>query len=68
MELHISISMLYFTFLISVLVEETNTYYHQYFSILVSGPSSWLDITETEMFMLIIVQMEHYVLDSLAYH
>jgi hypothetical protein len=53
--------------MLSLLVEETNRYYQQYLDVLDDGPSPLHDVTESEMFLflVIIVQMRHVVRDSL---
>jgi hypothetical protein len=63
-----SIFMLYFASVITLLVEETNIYYHQYLDTLDDGPSPLPDITVTEifLFLVIIVQMGHDICDCLA--
>jgi hypothetical protein len=60
--------MLYFASVITLLVKETNRYYHQYLDTLNDGPSPLPDITESEMFLFlaIIIQMRHDIWDSLA--
>jgi hypothetical protein len=60
--------MLYFEHVITLLVEETNRYYHQYLSTLDDGPSPQPDVTESEIFLFqaISVQMGHDIRDSLA--
>jgi hypothetical protein len=54
--------------LLSLLVEETNRYYQQYLVVLDDGPSPLPDVTESEMFLflVIIVQMRHAVQGSLS--
>jgi hypothetical protein len=63
-----SVFMLYFASVITLLVEETNRYYHQYLDSLDDGPSPQPDVTESEMFLflVIVVQMRHDVRDSLS--
>jgi hypothetical protein len=51
--------MSYFAPVINLLVEETNRYYHQYLPTLDDGPSPLHDVTESEMFLVITVQMGH---------
>jgi hypothetical protein len=63
-----SVFMLYFASVITLVVEETNRYYHQYLDTLDGGPSPLPDVTESELFLflVIIVQMGHDICDSLA--
>jgi hypothetical protein len=63
-----SILMLYFAYVITLLVEETNKYYQQYLDILDDGPSPLPDVTESEMFLflVIIAQMRHGIWNSLS--
>jgi hypothetical protein len=63
-----SVFTLYFAHVITLLVEETNRYYHQYLSTLDDGSSPQPDVTESEMFLFlaIIVQMGHDIRYSLA--
>jgi hypothetical protein len=46
-----SVSMLYVASVTTLLVEETNRYYHQYLDTLDDWPSPLLDVTESEMFV-----------------
>jgi hypothetical protein len=50
-----SVFMLYFESVIALLVEETNRYYYQYLDTLDDGPSPLPDVTESEMFLAIII-------------
>jgi hypothetical protein len=54
--------------MLSLLVEETNRYYKQYLDVLDDGPSPLPDVTESEMFLflVIIVQMRYDVRDILS--
>jgi hypothetical protein len=47
--------------MLSLLVEKTNRYYHQYLDTLDDGPSPLTDVTESEMFLFLalIIQMRH---------
>jgi hypothetical protein len=65
-----SIFMLYFASVITLLLKETNRYYHQYLDTFYDGPSPLTDVTESEMFLFlaIIIQMGHDIWDSLADH
>jgi hypothetical protein len=59
---------LYFTEIISLLVVETNRYYHSYIESLKDGPSPLPDITEAEMFVFLAltIQMGHCLRDKLT--
>jgi hypothetical protein len=50
--------LLYFAEIISLLVVETNRYYHQYLDTLDHGPSPVPDITEAEMFVFLAVTVQ----------
>jgi hypothetical protein len=58
----VSVNLLYFAEIITLLVVETSRYY-QYR--LEEGPSPEFDITEAEMFLALTVQMGHAVRDKL---
>jgi hypothetical protein len=64
----LSIFLLYFTEIITLLVVETNRYYHNYIDILDDRPSPLPDITEAEMFVFIAltIQMGHCLQDKLT--
>lgn len=64
----LSVFLLYFAEIISLLVVETNRYYHQYLDTLDYGPSPVPDITEAEMFVFLAVtiQMGHCLREHLA--
>jgi hypothetical protein len=55
--------------MLSLLVEETNGYYQQYLDVRDDGTSPLPDITESGMFLflVIIVQMRHDIRDGLSY-
>jgi hypothetical protein len=54
--------------MLSLLVEETDRYYRQYLDILDDGPSPLPDVTESEMFLflMMIVQIRHDVWDGMS--
>ena len=54
----LSVFLLYFAEIISLLVVETNRYYHQYLDTLDQGPSPVPDITEAEMFVFLAVTLQ----------
>jgi hypothetical protein len=64
----LSIFLLYFAEIITLLVVETNRYYHDYIDRLETGPSPEPDVTEPEMFVILAltVQMGHCVRDKLT--
>ena len=64
----LSVFLLYFAEIISLLVVETNRYYHQYLDTLEDAPSPVPDITESEMFLFLAVtiQMGHCLRDRLT--
>lgn len=64
----LSVFLLYFAEIISLLVVETNRYYHQYLDTLDHGPSPVPDITEAEMFVFlaVTVQMGHCLRERLT--
>jgi hypothetical protein len=59
--------MLYFAAVITLLVEEFSRYYQQYLDFLENGPSLVPDITESEMFLflVVVIQMGHDIHDNL---
>jgi len=58
---------LYFIEIITLLVVETNRYYHQFLDSFEDGPSPQRDVTEAEMFsfLALTLQMGHTVQDRL---
>jgi len=66
----LSVFLLYFAETITLLVVETNCYYHDYIDRLDDGPSPEPDITEAEMFVFLAltIQMGHGVRDKLTDH
>jgi len=62
----LSVFLLYFAEIISLLVVETNRYYHNYIDRLDDGPSPEPDVTEAEMFVFLAltIQMGHGVRDG----
>ena len=64
----LSVFLLYFTEIISLLLVETNRYYHNYTDSLKDGPSPLPDITEAEMFVFLAltIQMGHCLRDKLT--
>ena len=64
----LSIFLLYFAEIITLLVVETNCYYHNYIDRLDDGPSPEPDITEAEMFVFLAltIQMGHGIRDKLT--
>ena len=64
----LSVFLLYFAEIITLLVVETNRYYHDYIDRLEDGPSPEPDVTEAEMFVFLAltVPMGHGVRDKLA--
>jgi hypothetical protein len=66
----LSIFLLFFTEVITLLVAETNQYYHRYLDTLDNGPSPEPDVTEHEMylFLAITIQMGHCIRDQLLGH
>jgi hypothetical protein len=63
----LSVFLLYFAEIISLLVVETNRYYHDYIDRLDDGPSLKPDVTEAEMFVFLALtmQMGHGIRDKL---
>ncbi|PNF38713.1 hypothetical protein B7P43_G16719 [Cryptotermes secundus] len=61
------VSILYFAWIIRLLVEETNRYYHQHLDKLQDGLSPRPDVTDSQMFLFlgIIIQMGHDIRDRL---
>jgi hypothetical protein len=61
----LSILLLFFAKVITLLVVQTNQYYYHYLDTLDSGPSPVLDMTEREMyvFLALTMQMRHYIQD-----
>jgi hypothetical protein len=59
--------LLYFAEIITLLVEETNRYYHDHHDKLDEGPSPLPDVTEAEMFsfLAILILMGHNLRDRL---
>jgi len=64
----LSVFLLYFAEIITLLVVETNHYYHDYIDRLDDGPSPEPDVTEAEMFVFLAlkIQMGHGVRDKLT--
>jgi len=64
----LSVDLLYFAEIITLLVLETNRYYHDYLNKLDDGPSPDPDVTEAEMFVFLAltIQMGHGVRDKLT--
>jgi hypothetical protein len=64
----LSVFLLYFAKIISLLVVETNRYYHDYIDKLDDGPSPEPDVTEAEMFVFLALKIEmgHGVRDKLT--
>jgi hypothetical protein len=64
----LSIFLLYFVEIITLLVVETNRYYCDYLDRIDEGPSPLPDITEAEtlVFLAITVQVEHGIQDKLT--
>ena len=65
---HLRVFLLYFAEIITLLVVETNRYYHDYIDRLDDGPSPEPDVTEAEMFLFLAltIQMGHGVRDKLT--
>ena len=63
-----SVFLLYFAEFITLLVVETNRYYHDYIDRLDDGPSPEPDVTDADMFVFqaLTIQMEHDVRDKLT--
>ena len=63
-----SVFLLYFAEIITLLVVESNRYYHDYIDRLDDGPSPEPDVTEAEMFVFLTltIQMGHGVRDKLT--
>jgi len=59
----LSVLLLFFVGIITLLVVETNRYYHQFLENSDDGPSPEHEVTETEMFafLALTLQMEHTV-------
>jgi hypothetical protein len=64
----LSVFLLYFAEIITLLVVETNRYYHDHLDRLDEGPSPLPDVTEAEMlvFLAITIQMGHCIRDKLT--
>jgi len=64
----LSVLFLYFAEIITLLVVETNRYYHDYIDRLDDGPSPEPDVTEAEMFVFLAltIQMGHGIRDKLT--
>jgi hypothetical protein len=64
----LSIFLLFFAEVITLLVVETNRYYHYYVDTLDNGPSPVPDVTEHEisLFLAITIQMGHCIRDQLT--
>ena len=64
----LSVFLLYFAEIITLLVVETNGYYHDYIDRLDDGPSPESDVTEAKMFVFLAltIQMGHGVKDKLT--
>jgi hypothetical protein len=63
----LSVFLLYFAEIITLLVVETNRYYHDHLDRLDEEPSPLPDVTEAEMlvFLVITIQMGHCICDKL---
>jgi len=63
----LSVLLLYFAEIVTLLVVETNRYYHQFLDNFEDGPSPRRDVTEAEMFLFLALtlQMGHTVQDRL---
>ena len=63
----LSVLLLYFAEIITLLVVETNRYYHQFLDSFEDGPSPQRDVAEAEMFLYLVLtlQMGHTVQDRL---
>ena len=66
----LTVLLLFFTEIVTLLVVETNRYYHQFLDDCEDGPSTQRDMTETEMFafLALTLQMGHTVQDRLEDH
>jgi len=64
----LSVFLLYFAEIITLLVVETNRYYHEYLERLDEGPSPQPDVTQSEMlvFLAVTIQMGHCIRDKLT--
>jgi len=64
----LSVFLLYFAEIITLVVVETNRYYHDHLDRLEEGPSSQSDVTEAEMlvFLALTIQMGHGIRDQLT--
>jgi len=64
----LSVFLLYFAEIITLLVVETNRYYHDHLDRLDEGPSPQPDVTEAEMlvFLAVTIQMGHCIRDKLT--
>jgi len=64
----LSVFLLYFAEIITLLVVETNRYYHDHLDRLDEGPAPQPDVTEAEMLVLLagILQMGHCIRDKLT--
>ena len=64
----LSVFLLYFVEIITLLVVETNRYYHDHLDRIDEGPSPLPDTTEAEtlVFLAITIQMEHCIWDKLT--
>jgi hypothetical protein len=64
----LSVSLLYFGEIITLLVVETNRYYHDHLDRLDQGPSPQPDVTEAEMrvFLALTISMGHCIRDKLT--
>jgi len=65
---HLAPFLLYFAEIFTLLVVETNRYYHNYIDRLDDGPSPEPDVTEAEIFVFLAltIQMGHSVRDKLT--
>jgi len=61
----LSVLLLFFTEIVTLLVAETNRYYHQFLDNFEGGPSPQHEVTEAEMFLALTLQMGHTVQDRL---
>jgi len=66
----LSVFLLYFAEIITLLVVETNRYYHDHLDRCDEGPSPQPDVTEAEMlvFLAVTIQMGHCIWDKLTDH
>ena len=65
---HLRVFLVYFAEIITLMVVETNRYYHDYIDRLDDGPSPEPDVTEADLFVLLAltIQMGHDVRDKMT--